>query len=181
MEQDWLGNAWRILVVRGLIAFVLGIVIIFAPHTAVFTFAVFWGIWALLEGLSSLGQAFQPGPGSVRLALGLLGVLALVVAVFALFHPIVTAQALTWILGIWLIVRGAIELVLTFTRTPPLPRGVLALGGGLDLLLGVLFAANPGKSALGLIALAWGAAFVVLGLLARSAGKQMGPPTAPAV
>jgi uncharacterized membrane protein HdeD (DUF308 family) len=102
-----------------------------------------------------------------------LGVIALLAAFFAIFSPAVTAVTLTWILGIWLIVRGVFEAVGAFTTNHMTPRWILLLSAVLSILLGILFAANPGAGAvgiavtLGVVALLWGATFVVAGFSVR--------------
>ena len=65
------------------------------------------------------------------------------------------------------------------------PRGLLLLSAALDLLLGVLFVANPGKGAvaiafvLGLVALVWGLVFLVVGLVMRKQVKALDTDGAP--
>ena len=103
-----------------------------------------------------------------------MGVIALVAAFFAIFSPGVAAKALTWILGIWLIVRGVFELIGAFTRKlTTTPRWLILLSAAFSVLLGILFVANPGAAVvgiavfLGVVALMWGAVFVLGGLAAR--------------
>lgn len=157
---------------------------LFWPISTALALVTLWGIWAAVDGVSSLAQAFSQGiAGLTRAALAVMGVLALLAAVFAIFHPVQAAVTLTWVLGIWLIARGLAELVLAFGETGTTPRWVLVLGAVVDFLLGVLFAANPGRGALGiawvlgLVALVWGVAFLAVGLMLR---KQSGQPSSPA-
>ncbi len=178
MQNSSLDGSWQTLVVRGALAVVFGLVAIFWPTTTAAALAILWGFWALADGIGNIVQAARPGPGSMRLMAALMGLVALVAAFFAIFSPAVTAVALTWILGIWLVVRGLMELVLSFSDRRPAPRGLMLLGAALDLLLGVLFVANPGAGVvgiavlLGLTALAWGAVFVALGLMLRKQGSS---------
>jgi uncharacterized membrane protein HdeD (DUF308 family) len=82
-------------------------------------------------------------------------------------------------------VRGIFELVGAFASSTQMPRWLLVVGGLLSIVLGVLFAANPGRSAvaiafwLGLVALAWGIAFVVLGFVVRTEKGHLHPATRP--
>lgn len=175
MERDWYTAGWKSLLVRGVLGVIFGILAIAWPVETAIALALLWGFWALADGIGSLVQAFQPGAkGMGRVWLILLGVVALVAAFFAIFSPAVTAVVLTWILGIWLIVRGAFEIVGAFFSSTSFPRWLLVVTGILSLVLGVLFVANPGAAAvslafwLGIVALAWGVALVVLGLMLRS-------------
>jgi uncharacterized membrane protein HdeD (DUF308 family) len=185
--QSWLVVSWQVLVVRGVVAALFGIVAMVWPEPTLIVVVVLWGVWALLDGISSLAQAFRPGPGLVRLGLALMGVVALAAAIFAIFRPVDAGTILAWFLGVWLLVRGVLEAVLAFVRTPALPRWLLLLSAALDIVLGLLFVTHPGKSALaiawllGLLALIWGLLFIVVGLMARKNTELPGPPPAVAV
>lgn len=182
MQQSWLVAAWQVLVVRGVVAVLFGIVAMVWPEPTLVVLVVVWGIWALVDGVSSLAQAFRPGPGMARLALGLMGVIALAAALFAIFRPLSAGTILAWFLGVWLIVRGVMFVFLAFARTPPAPRLLLLLGAALDLVLGVLLVTHPDKSALaiawllGLLALLWGLVFIAVGLLVRKNTELLGTP-----
>jgi uncharacterized membrane protein HdeD (DUF308 family) len=173
MVRDWMTVGWKLLIVRGVIGIVFGVLAIVWPISTAIALAVLWGFWALMDGIGSLTQAFRPEVRGSRLWLIVLGVIALVAAFFAIFSPAVTAVTLTWILGIWLIVRGVFEAIGAFTTDHLAPRWFLLLGAAFSILLGILFAANPGKGAvgiavfLGVVALLWGATFLVAGLSMR--------------
>jgi uncharacterized membrane protein HdeD (DUF308 family) len=177
VEGDWFSVSWKALVTRGAVAVSSGQTMARTPNTMATALALLWGLWALADGIGSLAQAFWPGAGSgSRGLLGAMGAIALIAGIFAVTSPAVTAVALTWILGIWLMARGVFELGAALTSTTAVPRGMLVLVGLIDLLLGVLFAANPGKGAvgiafvLGLTALAWGVVVVLTGLWVRHEG-----------
>jgi uncharacterized membrane protein HdeD (DUF308 family) len=181
---------WKALIARGAIGVVFGILAIVWPVSTATALVVLWGIWALVEGISLLVQAVRPEPGASRLLSVVLGLVALVAAFFAIFSPQVTAETLTWILGLWLIIRGLFEVVGAFGSSLLAPRWLLLASAALSILLGVFFCANPGRGAvgiavlLGIIALAWGIVFVVAGLLIRReaahspAADQAAPPAA---
>jgi uncharacterized membrane protein HdeD (DUF308 family) len=184
MLQDWLSLSWKALVGRGAIGILFGIAAMVWPLNTAIGLAILWGVWALLDSIGLFGQAFDSGVGGgTRIVLVLMGLIALVAAFFAIFSPAVAAATLTWILGIWLIIRGVMELVGALTTSASTPRWLLLASAALDLLLGILFAANPGKGAvtiafvLGLVALAWGIVFLSAGLFVRSQLKHLGPPS----
>lgn len=171
--SDWLSVGWKMLVVRGVIGIVFGILAIVWPLSTAIALALLWGFWALMDGIGSLVQAFRPESQGSRLWLVVMGVIALVAAFFAIFSPAMTAVTLTWILGIWLIVRGVFEVIGAFGSNRVTPRWLLLLSAALSILLGILFAANPGAGAvtiavwLGIAALLWGVVFVLGGLAVR--------------
>ena len=188
MESDWLSVGWKVLVARGGVAVVFGVLAMAWPLETATALALLWGVWAVADGVGSLAQGFWPGAGSdSRWLLVAMGAIALIAGIVAVTSPKVTAVALTWILGVWLIARGIFELAAAMMSSTTVPRGLLGLAGLVDLLLGVLFAANPGKGAvgiaflLGLVAFVWGAVFVLVGLwVRRESAGHLGPSVRPA-
>jgi uncharacterized membrane protein HdeD (DUF308 family) len=180
MLSDWLTAGWKILLLRGLVALLFGIVAMVWPVTTVVALVVLWGIWALVDGIGAFGNAFSSGrSGWARVGFGLLGVIAVLAALYAFFRPGATAVVLTWVLGIWLLARGISELVIALTKSPPAPRWLMLLGAALDVVLGILFVANPGRGAvgiavvLGIFAVAWGVVFILLAFAARKLAKEV--------
>ncbi|WP_258724710.1 HdeD family acid-resistance protein [Cellulomonas sp. NS3] len=174
MRSDWLGLSWKATVLRGLLAIVFGVVAMVWPVATVVALALLWGVWALVDGVSEIAQATVPGTQG-RGWLVLMGLVSIAAGLWAVVVPGVAAVTLTWVLGIWLLVRGVFELVGAFSSGHVLPRWLLVVSAVLSVVLGVLFVANPGTAAvtlavwLGVTALAWGIVFVVIGLVLRRA------------
>ena len=183
MPEDALIVSWKLLVLRGVVAVVFGVVAIAWPDTTLLVLVVLWGVWALVDGIGLAAQAFShEASRNQRVLFGLMALVAVAVALVAILRPSMAASAVTWVLGVWLLVRGLFELVGAFTSRSSTPRWLLLLGALLDLVLGALFVANPGESAvavavvLGFIALVWGAVFIALGLLVRRRAAEVAEP-----
>lgn len=114
--------------------------------------AILWGAYALVDGLGFMWLGFGTllrGPAKVlSIVMGLLGMVA---GLLAILRPIDSAVALTWVLGIWLIARGVVEMVASFTGHPDVSRWTLLLGGLLAVLAGILFVSYPGEVALSMM------------------------------
>lgn len=183
MDRDWMSRSAVSLLVRGVVGVVFGILAMVWPRSTALALIILWGCWALADGVISLGTAFTSRGAGGRVGLVLLGLLSLVVAFFAITSPGVTAAALTWVLGIWLVVRGVFELVGAFSAGTSANRWVLVAIGLLDGLIGVLLMANPGRAALGiafligLLAFVWGLVFLGLAFVVWRAGKGQVPGT----
>jgi uncharacterized membrane protein HdeD (DUF308 family) len=186
MLADVLTQKWTVLLARGVVAVVFGIIAMAAPITAALSLVLLWGLWALVDGIGALVHALTSGTVAERLLMAGLGVVALFAAVVAITSPQMTAVALTWILGVWLAVRGVVEIVTAVvTRGEGWPA-LIGLGL-LDGVLGVLLMANPGSAAIGiawfigLLALVWGIVLVGLAVATRSAQRGAGArPAGPA-
>ena len=115
--SDVITWSWKLLVTQGIVAVVLGIVALVWPGVTIVVLVVLWGIWALVDGIAMGAAAMRPGPTGQRVLFGVMAAIGIVAAFYAFFRPGVTAVALTWILGIWLLVRGVFELVGAFFMT----------------------------------------------------------------
>ena len=79
----------------------------------------------------------------------IIGVLALILGVFMLTNPAITYEMMTLLLGLALLVFGVIEMVVgIFSRNLFVSRAAVIIGAVLNIVLGILLAANPGIAAL---------------------------------
>ena len=165
--------------VLSVIGIVFGIVAMVWPLSTTVALVVLWGIWALVDGIGTLVVAGAAPTTGAKVLYGVLGLVSVAAAGLAFFRPTETVTVLTWFLGIWLLVRGAFEvLAIVLGRR----EGMVALGlvgAALSIAIGILFAANPGAAALsiawllGLLALLWGVVFVVAALVARKVANRL--------
>lgn len=164
------------LLVSGGLAILFGIVATVWPIGTALTLVIVWGCYALVDGIAALVAAFRPEGRRSRVLLLLSGIVGVLAGLIAVFRPISSALALAWVLGIWLVVRGVIEIVAALGHDHPRPRWLMILGGVLWIIAGILFVANPGAGALtislwlGILAIVWGVLLVGAGLAVRSRG-----------
>ena len=124
-----------------------------------------------------LGQVYPIARGSSPLMVALLSLLLLQDGLGALQ----LLGLLVLVLGIWLIIRGVMELIGAFTNPQGQSRWLLALGGLLWLVAGVLVVSFPGVAALsislwlGVLAIIWGIALLVAGVQVRKVAKETAP------
>jgi len=189
MLGEWMKVSWQGLLLRGMLAVVFGIAAMVWPVSTLLALVLLWGAWAFLDGAASIAEAFRSGSTPARLGSVVLGLVAVGAAVVAFTRPGLTVVTITWVLGIWLIVRGVFEAVTGLVaRDLGTARWGLLLGALLDFVLGVLLFTNPGSAALaivlvlGITAIVWGAVFVGTALWMRRApvGAVPAGPTAPA-
>lgn len=160
------------LVVRAVLALVIGVVALAWPEMTLLALAVAFGVYAILDGVARIVDAVRHR-GRERWWLGLLGGLVGVAAgVVALFWPDVTALVLAIIVGAWAVVSGAAEIADSVRlRRAGGAVWLLALAGVLSLVAGIVILIWPVQGAIGLalllgaFALAYG---VLLGVLAAT-------------
>lgn len=172
-----LAGHWWAFVLRGIAAILFGVLTFLMPGMALLTLVFLFGFYAIADGVLNIAAAFRrngAGPQSwwTLLLEGVLGVLA---GLVALFMPGLTALVLLYIIAAWAIVTGVLEIAAA-VRLRKLIRGewVMALGGALSIVLGVLLWMFPGAGALsvvlwiGIYAVVFGVLLIGLGLRLRS-------------
>lgn len=79
----------------------------------------------------------------------IIGILAFILGVFMLTNPAITYEMMTLLLGLALVVFGIIEMIVgIFSRNIFVSRAAVIIGAVLNIVLGILLAANPGIAAL---------------------------------
>ncbi|WP_421083697.1 HdeD family acid-resistance protein [Rothia nasimurium] len=167
----------RPLFITGSLAIVLGLMAIIWPGITLSVIAVMWGIFALIEAISTfsrVGSADKSGKFFYILS-GVIGILA---GLAVILQPLWGAATLTWVLGFWLMVRGIIEIVAAIRLPKESPKAYLILAGVLWLLAGLLVMASPGVAMIsmivwiGLLTIILGITLIVAGFKSRSAAKR---------
>jgi uncharacterized membrane protein HdeD (DUF308 family) len=161
-----LATNWWSLIIRGLVAILLGIVTFAIPNITLTALVLLFGAYALVDGVVCITGAVRAIEKHERwgslLFGGLTGVAAAVVTVF---WPAMTAVALVFVIGAWAVVTGIFQIVAA-VRLPKYIAGewLLVLGGIASVLFGVLITIAPLAGAL-VIALWVGAYTLVFGVL----------------
>ena len=145
---------WWVVLLRGVVAIIFSILIFTRPIDStgvlVFVFGAFalaTGILAFVTGLSLIGRR---GYWWALLIEGLIGI---VIGLVAFFWPGITALALLVTIAVWAILSGIFQLVSAlFGFEWASHRWLLAIGGILSLILGILLLANP---LIGILTVTW--------------------------
>ena len=135
-----------------------------------------FGAYALVGGIFTIAAGIaDPSRRWLLLAEGALGVVA---GLIAFFWPGLTALVLLYVIAGWAILTGVLEITAAISlRREIANEWMMILGGALSVLFGVLLAVLPGVGLLsltwliGLYALIFGIAFVVLGFRVRGLGE----------
>jgi uncharacterized membrane protein HdeD (DUF308 family) len=175
------GQVWWLILLRGVLAVVFGVIAIAAPWSTAAALALVFGAFVVVEGLVDIVEAFRHrelGGTVLHVALGVLGVIA---GIIMLAWPGITLLVLVYTVAFWAIVTGGMQVVLG-ARTRGISAGTRAwvvLGGVLSFTFGVLMLTQPatGLGALvwiiGVYAIVFGIALVAFAFAARSAAKQL--------
>lgn len=179
-------GVWWLLLLRGALAVIFGIVAILAPAAALTGIALVIGAYAIVDGIATVVHAFQlrgshPQWGWL-LASGIItalaGLAALILPGFAGFFG---GLFVLWTVVFWNIMTGALGLRSAAGAASGRAKTWGIVSGAASLLFGVILAValllNPGTAVLSLVwvvgiwAVVFGVMLIVTAIMARSGTK----------
>jgi uncharacterized membrane protein HdeD (DUF308 family) len=173
-----LGGHWGFLLAFGIMTASAGLAAVVWPGITLVTAAILFGVQLIVAGIYRLVAAFASTDRTIatRVLLALLGVLSLVVGIYAVRHVLLTIVALALLLGIFWVANGVIELFTSISHRDMPGRERRLVMGTLSTLAGVILLAIPNISLITLVVLlsVWlilfGMMEISLALRIRSAG-----------
>ena len=146
---------WWVFAIRGIAAIVFGILAFIWPERTLTVLVFLFGAYVFVDGLALL-VALARGDAEARRnawAVGIMGVLGIVVGVATFVWPGLTALTLLYLVAFWAIATGAFQVIAAIALRRELEGEFwMALGGVASIVFGVLLVASPGD---GLITLVW--------------------------
>ena len=181
-----MSSKWWILLLRGILFILMGILAIVMPGLTLFTLICVYGIFTAADGLSALMLGFGGGPdGKTVWPMVGLGIMALLAGIIAFVYPGITALVFLVIIAVSLIFRGLFELIAAIMLRKEIDdEWVIILSGLLSIGLGVMLLARPmaGLEAfvilIGAIMFFLGTLSIALSLRLRGLHKKLTPPPA---
>jgi uncharacterized membrane protein HdeD (DUF308 family) len=145
-----LGRHWGWVLSFGIITLLAGVIVLAWPGETLLVIAVLFGIQLIIAGIFRFVTAFaaEDASGGTRVLLALLGVLSIIIGLWAVRHVLLTLIALVVLLGIFWVVNGAIELFTALSHRGMPGRGWTAAIGVLSILAGIIVLIYPGPSLL---------------------------------
>jgi uncharacterized membrane protein HdeD (DUF308 family) len=138
-----LATNWRALALRGIIALLFGLVVLFWPSLVLTALSVLFGIYAAVDGAITLVPALRsPNRGTRRtlpLAEGAVGIIA---GLAALLWPGLTLIGLVYVIAVWAVASGVLKVLTAMLLRAQVQNGwMLAGSGALSVLFGILLVA----------------------------------------
>jgi uncharacterized membrane protein HdeD (DUF308 family) len=162
---DPLARNWWLILLRGIVAVLFGLLTFAWPGLTLFTLVIFYGVFALIDGIFALIAAVTSGAPAPRWWLALVGLLGIGAGVVTLMWPDVTGLALLYLIAAWAIVSGIFQIVGAIRLREEIEdEWMLIASGVLSVLFGGIILAVPGAGALG-VAFGIGAFAVMYGVL----------------
>ena len=146
---------WWVYAIRGIAAILFGILALVWPGPTLAVLVLLFGAYAFVDGVTLL-VALARGDVLARRhkwATALMGALGIIASIVALVWPGMTALTLLYLVAIWAISTGFLQIVAAIEFRREIDgEGWMVLGGILSIVFGGLLVAFPGS---GLVTLVW--------------------------
>jgi uncharacterized membrane protein HdeD (DUF308 family) len=140
--------------IDGLLSIAIGVLIILWPGISLYALTIVFGAWLTATGIVGLATVIGGSTTNERGWIVLKSLLDIAVGVIVLVWPSISALALLYVIGAYAIVLGIVTIGGAFWL--PFSGGdsaLLALGGLLSIVFGIVMFAMPSGGALALLAL----------------------------
>jgi uncharacterized membrane protein HdeD (DUF308 family) len=172
---------WDMVLLNGILAILLGVATLLMPAITLVILVVLFGAYALVSGIMTTIMALKDRKEQrdwwVWLLYGLVGIAA---GAVTFVWPGITAVGLIYVIVVWAVVSGILEIVLAIAlRKVVKGEWLQVLAGVLSIAFGILCILQPGVGALsilwliGFYAIAFGVTLVVLAFRLRKLAVEV--------
>src|SRR5215475_1965017 len=106
-----LAKHWWLLLLRGICAILFGVLAFVWPGITLLTLVLFYGAFALVDGVLAIAAAIMGGAPAPRWWLAIVGILGVGVGVLTFSMPGVTALVLLLFIAGWAIATGIFQII----------------------------------------------------------------------
>lgn len=171
---DALARNWWLIVLRGVLAVVFGVLAFIWPGITLITLIFLYGAFAFADGVLAIAAAIRGGSPVPRWWLVLVGMFGILAGVLTAVWPQITALVLLLFIAGWAIATGVLQIIGAIKLRHEIDDEWLLIASGvLSVAFGVLLAAWPGAGALAMVlvigafAIMYGALLILFGLRLR--------------
>jgi uncharacterized membrane protein HdeD (DUF308 family) len=152
VDVDSLAGNWWVVLIRGLIGILFGLVTFLAPALSLAALVILWGAYAFADGVFAIISGVRRRGADRWWLLLLEGAVGIAAGIVTLLWPGITVLALLYLIAAWALVTGALEIAAAIRlRKAITGEWLLALSGVASIALGVMLALFPGPGALALV------------------------------
>lgn len=147
-----LAKNWWLLLLRGIAGIIFGVLAFIWPGITLLTLVIFYGAYALMDGIFSILAAIRGGEAQSRWWLILIGILGIAAGLLTFFWPGITAFVLAMFIGAWSLIHGIFEIFGAIKIRKEIDNEWwLILSGALSVIFGLVMLIAPGAGALALV------------------------------
>jgi len=164
-------------------AVIFGILAFAWPGVTLVVLALFFGAYALIDGICALVAAYRGREGIKPVwPLVLIGLLGVAAGIATFLWPEMTALALLMFIAVWALLIGIAQIAAAIRLRKEIDNEwMLGASGALSVLFGALMIASPGAGALavawiiGAYSMAFGLLLIVLSLRLKKVADRTAP------
>ena len=147
-----LAKNWWLLLLRGVAAIIFGVLAFAWPGLTLLTLILFYGAFALADGVLAIIAAITGGAPAPRWWLAIVGLLGIAAGLLTFLMPGVSALVLLFFIAGWAIATGVMQIIGAIQLRKEIDNEwLLILGGVISVLFGVAMMVAPGAGALALV------------------------------
>jgi uncharacterized membrane protein HdeD (DUF308 family) len=147
-----LAKNWWMLLLRGIVAIIFGVLALFWPSLTLLTLIQLYGAFALVDGVLAIIAAIAGGAPAPRWWLAIVGLLGIATGLLMFTMPGLTALVLLYFIAGWAIATGVFQIIGAINLRKEIDNEwYLILGGVVSVLFGVGVMMAPGAGALALL------------------------------
>jgi uncharacterized membrane protein HdeD (DUF308 family) len=174
-----LARNWWLLLLRGLAAVIFGVLAIMSPLLAATVLVLFFGAYALVDGVIAIYASLTHREGHDRWWVLLLeGLVGIAAGVLTFTYPRLTAVVLLYFIAAWAVLTGILEIAAAARLRREIEgEWLMVVSGVLSVLFGILVAIFPAISMVAVVwliaiyAILFGLLLITLGLRVRGWGS----------
>jgi uncharacterized membrane protein HdeD (DUF308 family) len=162
---DALARNWGLILLRGILAIIFGVLAFVWPGITLISLVLLYGAFAFMDGILAIVAAVRGGLPAPRWWLALIGIFGIAAGILTVLWPQITALVLLLFIAGWAIATGIMQIVGAIKLREEIDDEWLLIAGGvLSVVFGVLLVMWPGAGALAMI-LVIGSFAIMFGIL----------------
>lgn len=147
-----LSRTWWLLLLRGIVAIIFGLLTFFMPGITLYVLIIFFGAYTLVDGIFGLIAAYRGRRHRDWWWWLLWGLVSIATGILTFCLPEVTGFVLLCLIAAWAIVSGIFQIAAAIKLRKDIPgEGWLILAGILSLLFGIALFVWPVAGALAVV------------------------------
>ena len=170
---------WIFAIIRGVLAIIFGLIAFFGPIATAIALAIVIGVFAIVTGVFDIIEAIRHRGSSSMPVRIVLGAVSILFGILVLVWPDISLAIFVIMVGVWAIITGILQIVSSVRHRAVPDSGWVwgIVGGALTILFGVVVLIWPGIGIvtiiwiIGIWAVVWGIALIVLGVRLRKAAR----------
>lgn len=174
MLATMLARNWWSLVLRGIAGIIFGLVALIWPGLTLTVLIIWFGAYVLVDGIFAIAAGIRAVEHRTDYwVLFVEGLAGIVIGIVTFLWPGLTALAFLYLIAVWALVTGVLELGAAFhPNVSGTPRWLYGLSGVASIIFGILLVVFPGTGALTILWLI-GAYAIIFGIILIALGLRL--------